>query len=470
MALLRPARMFRSRHCDWIVQRDHSTDVWSVTTSTGLRNHQSLADMGAARRCRVGPRRNQPWRHLPFASNTKVTFTTTTTATKTALKDQNPTLPNEKILHYRWIYPTPKKEDDAKEDTAADEYIFVFLHGLFGQGKNLSSLAQALLRDWAAAHANETANTGTGKKCFGLLIDLYGHGQSSSKIVLDSTYDHVPIQDILSWTLGATISHCLLERESLLSTATTTKTTNSVIPKLILVGHSLGGRVALHYTVQVLTQTTPSSLLPHHVWLLDTVPNKPDGTVVQVLEAIESILNKKSRDLSRNDIRLLMTAYNDNSIPLAIVEWITSQWSITEQRFQFDIQVIRRIVNELLSHTDEANQHEQNQSTGSIGKLTFWEQLNVALSHQSSRNNNYYHSHTTRIHIVQADQNRAWDDPTVQKPLQQAIQQQQQLSSSHHLSSTQLTHHVLVQSGHWVHVDNLPGLIEIMTSVPFESE
>ncbi len=458
MALLRPARLFRSRHCDRIIQHDHNNDAWSVTT-TGIRTYHSLADMTASRRCHVGPRRNQPWRHLPSALNANVTFTTTN-------NDQSPTLPNEKILHYRWMYPTPKNEDNTKEDTAADEYIFVFLHGLFGQGKNLSSLAQALLRDWAVARPNETTNTG-GRKCSGLLIDLYGHGRSS-KLVLDSTYDHLPIQDILSLTLGATISHCLLERESLSSTATTTKTTNPVIPKLILVGHSLGGRVALHYIVHALTQTTPSSLLPHHVWLLDTVPNKPDGTVVQVLEAIESILNKKAMDLSRNDIRQRMMAYNDSSIPSAIVEWITSQWSITEQRFQFDIQVIRRIVNELLSH-DETNQHDKDQSRN--GKLTFWEQLNVALLHQSSHNNNH-HSNTTRIHIVQADQNRAWDDPTVQKPLQQAIQQQQQFSSSHHFSSSssKLTHHVLVQSGHWVHVDNLPGLIEIMTSVPFESE
>lgn len=562
----------------------------------------------------------------PSTTTTAIaSFTTTTNSDTTTIgTSESIEPPYNSILHYKWIYPSRKKEsnkvgdtpttttpspsiavDDDDDDHYVDndeEYIFVFLHGLFGQGKNLSTMAQKLLSEIAYPNQYEEddlqlykySENQRGHKCSGILVDLYGHGQSSKIATENAKHNNDNIQDILASTLGATIHHCLVERErnriqeqQQQQQQEQPSTTSAKVPKLVLVGHSLGGRVALHFIVQAILQACkeqlqqsqqqlqngtqenqtvsgqqspqeqvqqqthlytqnddPSSkvtsaelptaslsdqmidsshdevstnapasaftsineleemyvpLHPQHIWLLDTVPNKPDRTVVQVLKAIESIQKQKSlmetylqqqqqrmkandddtddtnvveddeSFLSRNDIRQLMMKYNNN-IPMGIVEWIASQWLIKEQRFLFDITVIRSIVNDLLieEKDDDEEIQKKHKKSGKFGlptrvdvpkrhsKLTFWEQLDVIL--QQSTN--------IQIHMIQADRNRAWNYNTVQDPLIGALQRYAKIP---HPSYPKLTHHILVESGHWVHVDNLPGLIKIMTSLPLES-
>jgi hypothetical protein len=72
---------------------------------------------------------------------------------------------------YRWI--NCEKDDhalnentDSKDDTDNDDrVVMVFLHGLFGHGKNLTTMATKLCQQ---------------HNCAGLLIDLLGHGGTVS--------------------------------------------------------------------------------------------------------------------------------------------------------------------------------------------------------------------------------------------------------------------------------------------------
>jgi hypothetical protein len=458
----------------------------------------------------------------------------------------------KQILHYKWIYPTTATAEN-HDDNTDEEYVFVFLHGLFGQGKNLSTFAQKLLHEmvYPTTKKKDSMELRKGIKCSGILIDLHGHGQSSLKISMNSMtndgknqiYD---IKDILSSTLDSTLHHCLVEHEAKKirhpqsqdrssSTGTTTFTQAQNTSKFILIGHSLGGRVALHYCAQALLQvqlapasniqpqadrpvhhtqpkdptstengtTTVQSplLLPQHIWLLDTVPHKPDNTVMQVVKAIESILNernddndafqqpngnetdstgiKEKSDLSRHDIRQKIMTF-DHNIPTGIVEWIASQWLIQEQRFLFDFNVVRHIVYDYLLEEKEVDDDDDLCATQQLKddggpldtestirreqpmpmrylNLTFWEQLEVILQ-QSSH---------IQVHILQADRNPAWNNSAVQEPLQAALHHDAKISYPN--PHSRLTHHILADSGHWVHVDNLSGLIDIITSVTLES-
>ena len=554
--MIRQARTNGLRSCYRILITEDKTSLQSI--SIGIRRYNMLRSsfinntIAMASQRRVRPRHSY-WRNPPSVIAT-TTFTTTvrdeTSPARTSITLENP------ILHYKWIYPTAPNDTETHGVEHDDEYIFVFLHGLFGQSKNLSTFAQKFIQGMVYPNDFEKdgrvtqrrySEANEGRKCSGLLVDLYGHGLSS-KLSMNTAAQHLNstnIQDILSSTLGATIRHCLVERETKkmlqpqdapATRATHTEPT-TIVPKLILVGHSLGGRVALHFVTQALLQASkarirqsqlqdaqkyPTSmvvpkessatswpgqeidsnstvistshdsskpndqlddiyvpLLPHHIWLLDTVPNKPDSTVVQVLEAIESIHKQKplmkshlqepkeskginDKDtveeneslLSRNDIRQKIMKYNHN-IPLGIVEWIASQWLIKEQRFLFDINVVRSIVSNLSLEENDKDNEPSVEEPKQSSKLTFWKQLDTVL--QQSTN--------IQIHMVQADQNQAWYESAVQEPLQARLQRYENIP---HPSHSQLTHHMLNESGHWVHVDNLPGLIDIMTSVSLE--
>jgi hypothetical protein len=90
------------------------------------------------------------------------------------------------VLHHEWVY---SDEHDVPEN---NKVVFVFLHRLFGQGKDLKSLAQELCERYRAA---------------GLLIDLPGHGSSMAAVV---TKDARPVTVVdCATAVGATLRHAV---------------------------------------------------------------------------------------------------------------------------------------------------------------------------------------------------------------------------------------------------------------------
>ena len=59
----------------------------------------------------------------------------------------------------------------------------------------------------------------------------------------------------------------------------------------------------------------------------------------------------------------------------------------------------------------------------------------------------------SKVHLLKASKNTVWDEPNISKTLKE-------ISDN---NTTNFEEHVLLGAGHWVHVDKLPELVEIMT-------
>jgi pimeloyl-ACP methyl ester carboxylesterase len=288
------------------------------------------------------------------------------------------------VLHHQWIH---------RDDADNNQVVFVFLHGLFGQGINLKRLAQQLCQRYSSS---------------GLLIDLPGHGKSSAAGVAPSDAP-VTVADCAT-AVRATVRHCLKESET---------------PRLF--GHSLGGRVAVHYALQSLRPGTPSQLRPDHIWLLDTVPEVPDPTTRHVLAQVQKILLHRD-PRTRAEVRAQLSA-SEPPLAAARIEWLTMQWIETERRFLFDALVVEQLLHDISAV----------EAPGS----SLWQLMGTVVAG------------SVPLHLVQAGSNPAWPRKSPERI--RALQETAAPES--------WTHQVLPNAGHWVHVDNLPGLMDLIAAV-----
>lgn len=183
-----------------------------------------------------------------------------------------------------------------------------------------------------------------------------------------------------------------------------------------IVGHSFGGRMALQYAAKV---ENPSL---RRVWLLDTVPGKANESVEQVIHAVDKILTEiqhqagTDEDWDRNQI---VTKFQELGIDIAIAQWLASSYK--NKDFGFDLQVIQDILPDFMTQD-------------------FYGLLNSIL--QEGKN--------IRVDLVRGGKNKEWDIDTLRKL--EGIQSEY---------SNKFALHVLPKAGHWVHVDDLPGLISL---------
>ena len=179
---------------------------------------------------------------------------------------------------------------------------------------------------------------------------------------------------------------------------------------LTLVGHSLGGRLSLSFASQA--QNTLHQ--PRSVWLLDTVPGIADASVVSVLQSAKAVLDEASTE-TRKDLvqRLKQDGHSD-----ATSQWLASQYDVKTKHFNFDVETAESLVRD-------------------FGRHDFWMQLE-SLDRVS-------------VNLVQAGRNPAWNE---------VLPDMRRLSANHRLRS-----YLLPDAGHWVHVDDLPGLLKIFESV-----
>lgn len=185
-------------------------------------------------------------------------------------------------------------------------------------------------------------------------------------------------------------------------------------PPTIIVGHSFGGRVALECAMQAPIETT---------WLLDTVPGLANESVEKVIAAVQVVDPREYND--RKVIARVLQEEQQLDVGLAL--WLTSSMTKTESEgwtWGFDVSVVNDLMPEFGSQDF-------------LGKLQ-----HLALSEDQGLKQ--------RVHLVRGGKNTGWTIELISKL--------QDLSKR---SNGRFHMHTLPKAGHWVHVDDLPGMVKL---------
>eukprot|EP00581_Thalassiosira_minuscula_P013579 CAMPEP_0183723094 /NCGR_PEP_ID=MMETSP0737-20130205/14813_1 /TAXON_ID=385413 /ORGANISM="Thalassiosira miniscula, Strain CCMP1093" /LENGTH=357 /DNA_ID=CAMNT_0025953345 /DNA_START=246 /DNA_END=1319 /DNA_ORIENTATION=- len=321
-------------------------------------------------------------------------------------------------LAYEWIVDGKVVPQSKMEGVTAGEdgkEIIVFLHGLLGNAKNLRTPAKKLTQQLPHYHA--------------LLLDIRGHGNSSSSNTPHSQPHNFEscVQDIFD-TLGPL---------GLIGSRSPTA----------ICGHSLGGRIALQYSHFLCTtaaaasnrhqsQQQSSSIIepPKQTWVLDSVPGRADPSVHGVLRAISSLptpIPSKSW--------VVDTLIKEHKMNKAIAMWIATNLRESSDSFEwiFDL----GIANELVENFTDQNIPQM------IHDVTVME-------------NEEDGSQFSSVQLVMAGKNNSWTDGVVEEL--QSIPSFRKRSSSLPSKVSLFDMHTLEKAGHWVHVDDLDGLLSLM--------
>lgn len=193
------------------------------------------------------------------------------------------------------------------------------------------------------------------------------------------------------------------------------KTITSNLPQSpdTLVGHSWGGRIALQ-----LAATTSKISTIQHVWLLDTVPGLANESVEKVVGVVDklqhSILPTNPISDKKELVQILTTS---EGLDMATAQWLASSFDPKTGDFGFDLQVVQDILPDFGSQDFDG--------------------LLASLLEQG-----------IRVDVVRGGKNPAWEIAILNRLAA--------LERSHpHLFGL----HVLPKAGHWVHVDDLKGLV-----------
>jgi len=182
----------------------------------------------------------------------------------------------------------------------------------------------------------------------------------------------------------------------------------SVQPEIVI-GHSFSGKVVLSYV-----KALPPGLC--HAWVLDCPPGRtvaPAATeVVAVLKTLHTIAQPLDR---RNQLITLLTAAGFST---SIAQWMTTNLKRTDEGlvWRFNLPAVQEML---------ADYFERD----------FWHFLNQE-------------NHTINIHLVQASKSDRWRD--------------EEMARLKTIRSTSVHLHSLSDAGHWVHVDNPLGLLEML--------
>ena len=205
-------------------------------------------------------------------------------------------------LASEWIEPsTAASTNPDKDRIHTSPNVFVFLHGLLGNRRNIMTLAKTLCQR-------------TGRR--GLLVDLTGHGQSAQQPARSPN------------TTLADVAHDVYE---------TLQPQAAEWPQWTMVGHSLGGRVSMLYALQQPT------LLPQNIWLLDTVPGALDASVRHVL-MVASQLADGTLATPTTRSALVEMLIQEQGLTTSVAQWLASSFNLKQKSFSFDLKVAHDLV------------------------------------------------------------------------------------------------------------------------------
>ncbi|KAK9126347.1 hypothetical protein Scep_015193 [Stephania cephalantha] len=290
------------------------------------------------------------------------------------------------------------------DETPKKATIF-FLHGLLGSGRNWRSFSRNL-----ASVLSKSSSSPIGLKS-GLwivdwrmvLVDLRNHGRSAEIKGLEPPHDLVNAARDL---------------------ADLVKSRGWAWPDAVI-GHSMGGKVALQFAQSCgAGDYGESTILPKQLWVLDSVPGEveardSDGEVEKVLQTLQSL---PTLIPSR---KWLVDHMMSLGFSKSLSEWIGSNLKKSGDH-----------------ETWAFNLEGAGEMFKSYCETSYW----PLLEHPPKG---------LEIAVVRAENSDRWS-PNV-------VQQLENIASRRKSEDEGRTSvHVLPRSGHWVHVDNPKGLLEIM--------
>ena len=188
----------------------------------------------------------------------------------------------------------------------------------------------------------------------------------------------------------------------------------------VIVGHSWGGRVALQFAASI--AATESSRSLDRIWLLDTVPGQANESVEKVINAVTLFLEESSnQSLDRKQVvEQLIQRYD---LEMGLAQWLASSYKVSENAryasFGFDLDVVHGVLSD-------------------FEQQDFFGLLETCLEND------------IRVDLVRGGKNTGWTVDILRK------------LEIH--KGPNFGVHVLPRAGHWVHVDDLPGLLKLMAT------
>jgi pimeloyl-ACP methyl ester carboxylesterase len=171
--------------------------------------------------------------------------------------------------------------------------------------------------------------------------------------------------------------------------------------------------MALQYAAAATQQQQQTAL--KRVWLLDTVPGQAHTSVEQVIDAVDQLQRQQPPPSDRK--ALVQTLTNEFGLDIAIAQWWGS--SFHNGDFGFDLSVVQDILPEFATQD-------------------FYGLLEELLEND------------VRVDLVRGGKNKGWTIDTLAKLESLAKQHPEKFGL-----------HVLPKAGHWVHVDDLTGLVDL---------
>ncbi|XP_062112726.1 uncharacterized protein LOC133823888 [Humulus lupulus] len=267
----------------------------------------------------------------------------------------------------------------------------LIIHGLLGSGRNWRTFSRNLL----STISNPSAWRA-------VLVDLRNHGRSTEVEGLDPPHD---------LTNAAKDLADLVESQGW------------AWPDVV-VGHSMGGKVALQYVESCARgDYGESAVLPKQLWVLDSFLGVKEPEDEEEVENVLKTLRSIPPTVSSR--KWLVNHLIGLGFSKSLSEWIGSNLKKSGDHMTWAFNL-----------------------DGAAGML------------QSYREKSYWPllEHPPKgmqIDIVRAEESDRWDQDTIQRL--------ETLSSLERgPSEGKVTAHLLPRSGHWVHVDNPKGLLEIM--------
>ncbi|XP_077232093.1 uncharacterized protein LOC143866504 [Tasmannia lanceolata] len=251
--------------------------------------------------------------------------------------------------------------------------------------------------------ASEIANSESSSEWRMVLVDLRNHGRSAQIKGLDPPHDMV---------------HAARDLANLI------KSQGWAWPDVVI-GHSMGGKVALEFAQSCAHGCYgESASLPKHLWVLDSVPGEvnpdnSDGEVEKVLQTLQSL------PPSLPSRKWLVDHMCELGFSKSLSEWIGSNLKKTGEHMSwaFDLQ----------GAVDMFNSYREK---------CYWS----LLEHPPKG---------LEITVVQAENSDRWSPDVLQRLKILA-------DKGEGPGKGKVLLHVLPNSGHWVHVDNPKGLLEII--------
>ncbi|KAL3789100.1 hypothetical protein HJC23_008562 [Cyclotella cryptica] len=324
----------------------------------------------------------------------------TTTASRRAISSAT----QDAKLSYEWLVDgqvVPSDRNHEVHERYADREVIVFLHGLLGNAKNLRTPAKKLTERLPHLSA--------------LCLDIRGHGNSNNNSSNgSSSTKFCPPHNFQSCT------------HDIFHTLQPLGLVNDRSPVAIC-GHSLGGRIALQYSYELITRQSPSLAEatigispPKQTWILDSVPGRVHPSVHNVINVISSIplpIPSKSG--------LTSALMEEHGFDKGAALWMASNLQPTDGGFDwiFDLSIAKELISNFTN-----------------------QEFHSMIEHVVA-------GPEREVHLVMAGKNAEWTTDIVN--CLKRIQSLQSRGEKFHM-------HTLEKAGHWVHVDDLEGLLELM--------